>query len=813
MKVLFAVNNESISESIIKKYQQEYKEIITSKNVYYFDAITRELQKDKTYDRIVISEDVEPFANNNYGVIDKFIFERLDSISDEATGNNGQDIPIILICADRRSKSENILVKLFGIGIYNALLGQDRTISKVCELMNKPRNKKEAKVYYRIEADDVDYKPEGESDVNEVEIQNILNHYKKLGKNEDEYVNSFNNIAEQYTDAQLRIICKFLPINVKAVLEANSPKYQELITFGTVTPSSAQTGKKMKQPKYVPNQEYQERKKSKNKVTEVKKDITEKSIGKSELTKPVVIPSIAGVKKYNVLKNDDSNKKEESEETNKKEEKNNNLNHSEIEDILQSVESDISDNTEKKEEAIPEVQTSETPKKRGRGRPKKIKTAEEIEAENKPKRGRGRPKKVKPEEIKEPEEKEEEDAEAVDLFSLGEEEENTQENDGELILPGLDDEEDNEENNNISEENDSEDINLFDMGNDEDESEDEDTYLGSDNGISQNNYQSNNYTTTNNNYAPSYSNSHELERTEGNYGSDNLKNLISMSNKLVAFVGTSKNGTSFLVNSIAEILSKKGIKTAILDLTQNKNSYYIYTQNDEELRKIAFSCIDNLNNGVPKGIEVSKNLTVYTTLPDRHNELNNFEAVLKTLVQNYSLVIMDCDYETNYAYFNLAKEIYLVQSFDILTIQPLTAFLRNLKSRNILDPEKLRIVLNKVLRVRSITERVIIGGMSSYNDPSMSYMTELFDKDNIQYCSIPFDQEAYSRYLDGLVNCEISTKGYPKNIMAGLEKLGNMIYPLLNNDKPANKFNTYNSKTNNFSNDMNETLNKMKNRY
>ena len=182
MKVLFAVNNESISESIIKKYQQEYKEIISSKNVYYFDAITRELQKDKSYDRIVISEDVEPFANNNYGVIDKFIFERLDSISDEATSNNGQDIPIILICADRRTKSENFFVKIFGIGIYSALIGQDRTISKVCELINKPRSKKDAKIYYRIDTDDVDYKAEGEGDVNEVEIQNILNHYKRLRK-------------------------------------------------------------------------------------------------------------------------------------------------------------------------------------------------------------------------------------------------------------------------------------------------------------------------------------------------------------------------------------------------------------------------------------------------------------------------------------------------------------------------------------------------------------------------------------------------------------------------------------------------------
>ena len=34
MKVLFAVSNDKISEQIAKKYQQDYKEIISSKNVY-----------------------------------------------------------------------------------------------------------------------------------------------------------------------------------------------------------------------------------------------------------------------------------------------------------------------------------------------------------------------------------------------------------------------------------------------------------------------------------------------------------------------------------------------------------------------------------------------------------------------------------------------------------------------------------------------------------------------------------------------------------------------------------------------------------
>ena len=106
MKVLFAVNNDDISEAIIKKYQKEYKEILSYKNVYYFNAILKELQKDKGYDRVVISEDLEPFANNNYDSIDKFLFEKLDNISDEATDEEGDNTDIILICTDRRAKSD-----------------------------------------------------------------------------------------------------------------------------------------------------------------------------------------------------------------------------------------------------------------------------------------------------------------------------------------------------------------------------------------------------------------------------------------------------------------------------------------------------------------------------------------------------------------------------------------------------------------------------------------------------------------------------------------------------------------------------------
>lgn len=813
MKVLFAVNNESISESIIKQYQQEYKEIISSKNVYYFDAIVRELQKDKTYDRIVISEDVEPFTNNNYGVIDNFIFKRLDSISDEATTTTGQDIPIILICADRRTKSENFFVKLFGIGIYSALIGQDRTTTNVCKLINTPRSKKDAKIYYRIDADEVDYKSENDGDVNEVEIQNILNHYKRLGKNEEEYVKSFDNIAEQYTDAQLRVICRFLPLNVKAVLEESSQKYQELITFGTATPSRSQ--KREKENKYVPNKDYHDRKNGKSE--EKKLDVLEKNIGKSELTKPVVIPKAIGGGKEIVSENqiqqstttepnisttekqlDGNMGNNMLEQTNRE---NNDIDMNEIDDILNSVEADISEN----------VNTTE---KKKRGRPRKVKDPEEINAAEAPKRKRGRPRKVQPQEEQKSdnelnlfelgEENKKPEQESVNLFDLGDDNSSN----GEIILPGLDDNTENQEKNNTQNE-------PQNLNKQETTYTPQFSYEQVNNNYSQNQYSNNQAQYSQGMYGVNSNSTRAIETPEQymNQNDENLKNLLSMSNKLVAFVGTSKNGTSFLVNSMAEILSKRGINTAILDLTQNKNAYYIYTKNDEELRKTAFSCIDNLQEGIDKGIEVNKNLTVFTTLPDRNTDFSKYQEILTTLMKNYSLVIMDCDYDTNYAYFNFAQEIYLVQSYDILTIQPLTAFLRNLKSRNILDPNKLRIVINKALRVKTITDKVIIGGMSSYNDPSMSYMTELFNKDTIQYCTIPFDQETYSKYLDGLVNCEITTRGYPKNILESLDVLANMMYPLLNNDKPSSKYGTYTPRTSGFSSNINATLNRMKSRY
>ena len=70
-----------------------------------------------------------------------------------------------------------------------------------------------------------------------------------------------------------------------------------------------------------------------------------------------------------------------------------------------------------------------------------------------------------------------------------------------------------------------------------------------------------------------------------------MNRILAPNQKIVAFVGTSKNGTSFLVNNVAEILSLNNVNTAILDLTKNRNAYYIYPKNEEMLRNKANECI------------------------------------------------------------------------------------------------------------------------------------------------------------------------------------------------------------------------------
>lgn len=300
------------------------------------------------------------------------------------------------------------------------------------------------------------------------------------------------------------------------------------------------------------------------------------------------------------------------------------------------------------------------------------------------------------------------------------------------------------------------------------------------------------------------------KQTNKTYPDIDISKLLTADKKAAIFVGTSKNGTSFIINSLAELTSSMGIDTAILDSTQNRNAYYIYTNNEENLRNVAQKDVEYLTQGIAQGIKVNNNLTVYASIPNEETEIENVGAIMQTLVKNHSLVLIDSDFKTPSEYFRKAQEIYLVQSYDILTIQALTEFLKGLKYKNILEERKLRIILNKTVRMKSVSEDLIIGGIANYNDPTMSAMIDLFNKNTIRYINFPFDEEVYTHYLEGIINCNISIKKYSKNFLQILKELSNMIYPMFSG---KTSYRPPQMENNGFSPSMNTTLDQMKNRY
>lgn len=583
MKVLFAVSNEKITEQVVAKYQVMYNELLSYKEVYYYNAIVKELEKNKDYNAIVIDESLESVSNDKG---DQYLLNNLDAITDIAVNNENTQIPIILICKADRQPAEEFLEKIYKIGIFNALILKDRKISKICEYINGPRNKKDAKKYYQIDVDDTEVVADTETDsIAKTELKNILNYYAKLGNDTTKYSETFERIAEQYTDVELVYIIARFPENVKSVLMNENQRFRNLMS---IDPN------KLKQ------------------MEQAKKE-QEKQMAQQEVHVQVPVQMQA-------------------------------QNDAKIEENAKIVSNQYDIEEEQKE-------VVETPK---------VQIQPQVEQ----------------------------------------------------IVPKVEQKVEPKVNNNYN--------------------------------IPANNMQMNNQV--------------------------NSKNVFS-------FVGTSKNGTSFLVNSLGILFSSIGINTAIVDLTKNKNDYYMCTNNEERLREIATLSIIKLEKGIAEGVQINKNLSVYTGLPTNDTNKLNSKMVIDTLKKNHTLVLLDCDFETNLEYYTYSNQIFTVQSLDVLTMQPLTIHLKKLKELGIISDSKISIILNKEVPVKGLTKKLMIGGLSMYNSPNMEERVELFNRDNVKVYSIPFDIQAYQKYLENIVHCKFEIAGYPKKFITELQLIAENIYP------------------------------------
>lgn len=238
MRVLFAVSNsegskDDIVDVILNEFQREYKKIISYKRAFYYDAIINEIRDTRDsnrYDLIIISEDLEKNIKDTYDTQDENLYRRLDEITDEAYKEDGTGIPIILICSERRTERDPIIPKLFVLGIYNILVGREKTIQNVCALINRPRNKKQAKLIYSIIPKDLKYNSRiGTDTMSQRELVSIIKFFNVNQNNTEKCVKGFAKIAREYSEEQLQPVIKNLPLAVRIKLEESSKEYNRIV--------------------------------------------------------------------------------------------------------------------------------------------------------------------------------------------------------------------------------------------------------------------------------------------------------------------------------------------------------------------------------------------------------------------------------------------------------------------------------------------------------------------------------------------------------------------------------------------------------
>ena len=800
MKVLFAMGSTQKSKNVADRYYDKFGEMLEYEDVFYFKALLDKVKQNKTYNVIIIHEDLEQYKVKDIEQLDRKLFSYVDSITDEA-----QDADIIYICSDRRTKEDQFVVRLYSIGIYNILLGDDRNVSKLCDIIKRPKTKREAKEYLNIDSGSINETGIIRDDeVDETQMMNILNYYEKIKEEPGKYVETFDRISTQYSRAQLKVIASCLPKYVQEVLY-NEPKYKFLLLF-----DGTEQKRKEQENKTIPNVKKIDKKPSqdffgvfKKNTEKIIKNIhhkTEKHVEeKKELTK-------------NDSSNDDKVKiqQELSENTITEQKIQQELAKKARKEAEEKMKQELAEKTRREEELKEQQKIAEKIRKEAEARQQKELTerAKQEEAyrkqeeqiivdsevivekinSNENKSGDNIEEQKKLEEkvkleanLKQQELDEKSKVEAElkiqqELLEQAKKEEELKRTEIEALDKKIREEElklkdelntrldiqnsMSDEQRRFKEEQEKLEIEQEKIRKVQAELEEEKRKLREE-------------------QERLLKEKNQLE-VRGNIETRATYEMATVTplnyKKVVAFVGANKAGTSFMVNAVADNLSNQKILTSILDMTKDRSMYYIYNQSDKTLRKIAGECMQRLSDGEDSYMPVSKYLKVYTTIPGGLSDSRRgykHKSIIETVKNNNNVTIIDADFTTPIDYFDVASEIYIVQDLDILKIQETTMFLREMKNRNI-DMSKIRIVVNKYVK-NLLTPKKIVEGLSYYKDPEMTFIDTLLSN-KVMYSIVPYNLNNYIKYTESLYKGTMSFKGYSADFIEAINDIANQIY-------------------------------------
>ena len=245
--------------------------------------------------------------------------------------------------------------------------------------------------------------------------------------------------------------------------------------------------------------------------------------------------------------------------------------------------------------------------------------------------------------------------------------------------------------------------------------------------------------------------------------------------KVVCMVGAPKVGTTFCINAISTSLYRRDVKVGIVDLTRKRDSYILYTYDNEGKRSIAAESMKYASNGLNEPLVYGK-LSIYTGVPGEDRKQYNATNVIETAMNNSSVVLIDCDFSTPVDYYRLAQEIYIIQDMDVLNVNQITVFLRELKTRGI-PMNKVRVIINKHVKC-ALTAKDILDGISMYTSPDLKMLDDLFTASEMTYHILPFDQINYTKYVEMMYKYSNTFSSFTKEFKEALDQIVNSIYPI-----------------------------------
>lgn len=258
-----------------------------------------------------------------------------------------------------------------------------------------------------------------------------------------------------------------------------------------------------------------------------------------------------------------------------------------------------------------------------------------------------------------------------------------------------------------------------------------------------------------------------------------IHSIPSDYNKIVAFVGNRKAGTTTIVDFVARIFTQREKKVSVLDLTSNKTLYYMKCWGDTAISSKEKRALEYLNRGENYPITVGENYKLYTQIEtpgdNDFKEFDFFNAI-EQVRYDTDIILIDMDFQTPCEWLKYGvTSVYLVNDMNILDMLTVKEYIRALIEKGV-NNKKINLVVNKCVKAKVRPEDILASITQPI--PYLEYDSESNCLDiSKRLFTVDFELDTYNSLISSylFVGEEISL---PSKLEEQILEICKHIYPL-----------------------------------